>query len=99
MTVESRHLNFHGGCHGGAIFALADTAFGFASNSYGQVAVGIDAHVTFQVGVRAGDRLVARAAEVRRSRRIGVYEVDVACAHVDGREELVSRFTGTVYIR
>ena len=40
MTVDARHLNFNGGCHGGAIFALADTAFGLASNSHGPVAVG-----------------------------------------------------------
>jgi acyl-coenzyme A thioesterase PaaI-like protein len=34
MTVRHDHLNFNGSCHGGAIFALADTAFGFASNSH-----------------------------------------------------------------
>jgi hypothetical protein len=36
MRVEARHLNFNGGCHGGAIFALADSAFGLASNSHGR---------------------------------------------------------------
>ena len=63
MSIDARHLNFNGGCHGGAIFALADTAFGLASNSHGPVAVGIDAHITFQAPVRRGDRLVARATE------------------------------------
>ena len=99
MSVDARHLNFIGGCHGGTIFALADTAFGLASNSHGPVASGIDAHITFQVGVRAGDRLVARATEMRRSRRVGVYRVDVACRRADGDEQLVSCFTGTVYVR
>jgi len=28
MTVGEQHLNFNGTCHGGAIFALADAAFG-----------------------------------------------------------------------
>lgn len=97
--VEARHLNFNGGCHGGALFALADTAFGLASNSHGPLASGVDAHITFQVGVRAGDRLVARASEIRRGRRIGVYRVDVACVRADGEEQLVSCFTGTVSIR
>ena len=55
MTVTPRHLNFNGGCHGGAVFALADTAFGLAANSHGPVAVGIDAHITFQAAVRSGD--------------------------------------------
>ncbi|RPH65798.1 MAG: methylmalonyl Co-A mutase-associated GTPase MeaB [Burkholderiales bacterium] len=99
MIVDARHLNFNGGCHGGAIFALADTAFGLASNSHGALASGIDAHITFQVGVRAGDRVVARATELRRSRRIGVYRVDVGCVRPDDDEELVSSFTGTVYIK
>lgn len=99
MPIEARHLNFHGGCHGGAIFALADTAFGLAANSHGPVAVGIDAHITYQVGAEAGDRLVARATELSRGRRLAVYRVDVARGGADGGEQLVSTFTGTVYLR
>ena len=45
MTVDARHLNFNGTCHGGAIFSLADTAFGLASNGHGQTATAIDAHL------------------------------------------------------
>ena len=77
MTVAAQHLNFNGACHGGAIFALADSAFSLASNSHGPDAAGIDVHVTFQAAVAAGDTLVARASEVQRSRRIGVYRIDV----------------------
>ena len=77
MTVGARHLNFNGGCHGGAIFALADSAFGLASNSHGPIAAGIDAHITFQAGVVKGDRLIARASEVHRTRRLAVYRIDV----------------------
>ena len=99
MTVEARHLNFNGGCHGGAIFALADSAFGLASNSHGPLASGIDAHITFQAGVRAGERLVARATEASRSRRIAVYRIDVVRPEPGGGETAVSTFTGTVSIR
>ena len=98
MTVDRRHLNFNGGCHGGAIFALADSAFGLASNSHGPVASGIDAHITFQTAVVDGDTLVARAVEVQRSRRIGVYRIDVV-RDDGGGETPVSSFTGTVYIQ
>ena len=98
MTVDRRHLNFNGVCHGGAIFALADSAFGLASNSHGPVASGIDAHITFQTAVAAGDTLVARAVEVQRSRRIGVYRIDVV-RDDDAGETPVSSFTGTVYIQ
>uniref|UniRef100_UPI0017F92745 PaaI family thioesterase n=1 Tax=Methylibium sp. TaxID=2067992 RepID=UPI0017F92745 len=99
MTVDHRHMNFNGGCHGGALFALADTAFGLASNSHGALAMGIDAHIAFQVGIRAGDTLVARATELTRGHRIGVYRVEVARVDADGRETAVSSFTGTVYIK
>jgi len=99
MTIDPRHINFNGGCHGGAIFALADTAFGLASNSRGTLAMGIDAHVTFQVGVRAGEELVARSSELMRSRRIAMYKVDVVRRDAGLQETAVSSFTGTVYLR
>lgn len=101
LRVEPRHLNFNGGCHGGAMFALADTAFGLASNSHGPLAVGIDTHMTFQAAVRAGDRLVARAVEDSRSRRIAVYRVEllVRAAQPPQQETRVANFTGTVYIK
>jgi LAO/AO transport system ATPase/phenylacetic acid degradation protein PaaD len=99
MTVDDRHLNFNGGCHGGALFALADSAFGLASNSHGPVAVGIDAHITYQAAVGRGDTLVARATEIQRSRHIGVYRIDVFRIDGAGRETMVSAFTGTVFIK
>lgn len=94
LRVRKDHLNFNGTCHGGVIFALADTAFGLASNSHGAIAAGIDAHITYQVAVHAGDVLTASATEVTRTRRLGVYRVDVTRA--DGTP--VSAFTGTVYV-
>ena len=99
MTVAARHLNFNGGCHGGAIFALADSAFGLASNSHGPLASGIAAHITYQAGVREGERLVARAVEVSRSRRLAVYRIDVVRPEAGGGETAVSSFTGTVSIK
>ena len=36
LTVAPHHLNGHGICHGGVIFALADSAFAFACNSRNQ---------------------------------------------------------------
>ena len=99
MTVDARHLNFNGGGHGGALFALADSAFGLASNSHGPVASGIAAHITYQAAVGAGETLVARAVEVQRSRRIGVYRIDVVREEAGGGETAVASFTGTVYVK
>lgn len=92
--VGRDHLNFNGSCHGGFTFALADMAFGIASNSHGALAAGIDAHVTYLTAAFQGDVLIATAREVSRSRRIGTYGVDVE--RQDGRP--VARFTGTVLV-
>lgn len=94
LTLGPQHLNFNGTCHGGVTFALADTAFGLASNSRGTVAAGIDAHITYQVAANEGDKLVARATEVSRSKKLAVYRVDVT----RGDGAMVSSFTGTVYV-
>lgn len=94
LTLQEQHLNFNGTCHGGLVFALADSAFGLASNSYGKVAAGIDAHITYQQAARLGDCLQARATEVSRSRKLAVYRIDVTRS--DGA--VISSFTGTVYI-
>ena len=94
MTLAPEHLNFNGTCHGGVVFALADTAFGLASNSHGVVAAGIDAHITYQQPAFGGDTLTASAVEITRSRKLAVYRVDVKL----GNGAAVSSFTGTVYI-
>ncbi len=94
LKVEKRHLNCNGACHGGLIFALADTAFGLASNSYGTVAAGIDAHITYHVAAKLGDVLTATATEVSRGRKIGVYRIEIAT----GEGVLIASFTGTVFI-
>jgi LAO/AO transport system kinase len=94
MTLAGHHINFNGTCHGGAVFALADTAFGLASNSHGRIAAGIDAHITYQVAAREGERLVATAVEVSRSKKLAVYRVDVT----RGDGSAISSFTGTVYV-
>lgn len=93
MHVRREHLNFLGGCHGGALFSLADMALGLACNSQPKVAALIDAHVTFPVAVGEGDRLVATATEIARSRRLGRYRIEVM-----RDEEMVASMAATVYV-
>ena len=80
MTVGPEHLTFNGGCHGGAIFALADTALGMACNADGEVAVLIDGHLNITVAVATGSVLLARAEPVNHTRRLGVYRVVISRA-------------------
>ncbi len=92
MRVQECHINFNGTCHGGALFSLADTAFGLASNAHGGIAAGIDAHITYPRAVRLGDTITARAVEETRSRRFATYRVMVT----RGDGATVATFTGTV---
>lgn len=93
MTVTDEHINFNGTCHGGVLFSLADTAFGLASNARGVIAAAVHADIAFCAPVRSGDRLVAEAVEVSRSRRVGTYRVEVS-----SHGATVAVFTGTVHV-
>jgi acyl-CoA thioesterase len=77
MTVRPDMVNGHGMCHGGFIFALADSAFAFACNSYGERAVAQHCAITFLRPATQGERLTAAAAERVRAGRSGIYDVRV----------------------
>lgn len=77
LTVEDRHLNGHGICHGGYIFLLADTAFAVACNSRNQVTVAQENQITFVSPGQPGEVLRAEAKEMTRTGRSGVYDVTV----------------------
>ncbi len=89
MTVTPAMLNGHGTCHGGFIFALADSAFAFACNTDGMASVASSCAVSFLRPARAGDRLVADAAERHREGRGGIYDVRVTCG-----EAVIAEFRG-----
>lgn len=78
MTVSEAMLNGHEIAHGGFIFTLADSAFAFACNSYGERTVAVHCSITFIKSAAKGDRLVATAREVSRTGRSGMYDVSVS---------------------
>jgi acyl-CoA thioesterase len=90
MRVRGDMLNGHGTCHGGIIFALADSAFAFACNSRDVVTVASGCAIEFLAPAGEGDELFAEAQERSLQGRNGVYDVDVRRA--DG--ELVATFRG-----
>ena len=91
MTVRTDMVNGHGVCHGGFLFALADTAFAYACNSAGVPMVAAGASIEFLAPAAAGERLIAVATETWRNERQGIYDVAVstesgaARAHFRGR--------------
>jgi acyl-CoA thioesterase len=93
MTVRPDMLNGFGVCHGGVTFALADSAFAFASNTHGRVTVSIDNSITYPAAVSSGDVLTAVATEESAASRIAFYGVRVT--NQDG--SVVALFRGTVY--
>ena len=93
MTVRDDMVQGHGTCHGGIVFALADTAFAYACNACNRVTVALGAEITFVAPARAGEVLVATARERSRTGRTGVYDVEVT----SGAGKLVALFRGTAY--
>ena len=90
MDVRDDMINGFDVIHGGLTFALADTAFAFACNGYGEETVAASAQIEFLRPAFAGDTLTAKAREDHRGRRSGYYSVEVR----NQRDELVALFRG-----
>jgi len=82
MVVGAEMVNWHNTCHGGFIYLLADTAFGYACNSRNQRMVAQHCSITYLNPAQRGDRLTAQAIELQRAKRSGIY--DVAVTRADG---------------
>jgi acyl-CoA thioesterase len=78
MAVRPDMLNGHQTCHGGFIFALADSAFAFSCNSYNRNTVASGCTIDYLVPGYAGDVLTAEASEQSRAGRTGVYDITVS---------------------
>ena len=94
LAIGDRHLNNVGTVQGGAIFTLADFAFGAAAKTGGKVAVAINTTLSFLKATRSGT-LEAEATEVSRSRRLSTCTVRVT----NDAGDLVALFQGTAYIK
>ena len=94
MAIEPWHRNAVGIVQGGAIFTLADFAFGAASNSQGRVAVGVNVGITYLKAAKAGV-LTAEAREVAATPKLASYTVDVT----DEGGQLLAVFQGLAYLK
>ena len=90
MRVREDMLIGHDTCHGGLITTLADSAFAFACNSHGELTVAASIAVDFLAPGRKDDMLTARAFEVSKSGRTGLYDCEV----INQRGERVAVFRG-----
>ncbi|HEY3177257.1 MAG TPA: hydroxyphenylacetyl-CoA thioesterase PaaI [Casimicrobiaceae bacterium] len=93
MSVRSDMVNGHAICHGGFIFALADSAFAFACNSYNFNTVAQGCSIEYLAPARENDVLTAVAQERSLSGRTGVYDIEVT----NQRGETIALFRGKSY--
>ena len=93
MEVKQEHLNGAKVAHGGAIFSLADYAFAIASNSYGQLALGINTSISFLNSSFEGEILYAKAVEVDKNHKLASYTITVT----NKQEKTIAIMQGMVY--
>jgi acyl-CoA thioesterase len=91
MAVREDMINGHDICHGGLIFAFADSTFAFACNAGNQVTVAAGAEIHFLSPARKGETLVAVAQERAAAGRSAIYDVEVSD---QGSGRLVALFRG-----
>ncbi|MSP01228.1 MAG: hydroxyphenylacetyl-CoA thioesterase PaaI [Acetobacteraceae bacterium] len=91
MPVRADMLNGLGFCHGGFIFAWADSTMAFAANAHGDKAVAQHIAITYLWPGKRGETLTAEATERSRVGRSGIYDVRVT-GSPDG--SAVSEFRG-----
>jgi acyl-CoA thioesterase len=90
MVVRDDMINGFATCHGGLLFALADSAFGFACNSRNQRTVAVGCQIDYLRPALAGDELRATAVERSAGNRLGLYDVSIE----NQRGETVALFRG-----
>ena len=94
MRVTEHMVNGQQVCHGGLIFALADSSFGYACNTHNHRALAASCAIDFLAPAQLGDELIAEAAEVARAGRASLYDVRVTNQH----GELIALFRGKAAI-
>ena len=90
MVIREDMVNGLEVCHGGLVFALADTAFAFACNAYNNQSFAASCQIDFLRPAKLGDELLAVASEDHRGRRSGYYTVRIQ----NQRGEPVALFRG-----
>lgn len=90
LVVNETHVQGHGTCHGGVIFALADAGFGVACNLGDYPAVAQQCSINYLRPCKIGDTLTA-TIECRSSvGRSGIFDATVR----DQGGNIVAEFRG-----
>lgn len=93
MVVRKEMLNGYGILHGGIAFTFADSAFAFASNSYGRLAVSINGNMIYSKSAKEGEILFAEAKALNVTYKTADFDVNV----MNEAGDIYYYFRGTVY--
>lgn len=77
MRVRQDMVNGHGICHGGFIFAVADSTFAYACNGYNHRAVAAGVDINFVAPAHLDDVLTANGQARHQGGRSGLYDIEV----------------------
>ena len=80
VTIQPKHTNPVGSCHGGVLFTLADVAAGAAAASFGQYAVTVSSEYHYLGSAVVGEEVHAVSKTVKNGKTIIVLEVKVVAA-------------------
>ena len=92
-SVTPDMLNGFGIIHGGVVFAASDSAFAFACNSHGRLAVALDVSITFTKSALVNEILSVEAKEIFLGNRTSLYDIITR----NEKGEIIAVFKGTAY--
>lgn len=91
MTVQKKHLNAHGNCHGGVLFTICDQAVAAFDIAIGRDGVGMDGSMHYYRPARLGDRLKAVVTNRKMGRKTACHFVELV--NQDGKIVADAMFT------
>lgn len=94
LDIEKYHYNGVDIIHGGVIFAVADYAFAIACNRHDQIAVAVNASISY-ITTTKRKALIAEAKEITRGTKMASYDVRVS----DDEGTIVATFQGLAYLK
>lgn len=92
MRIRSEMLNSMQKAHGGITYALADTAFGFATNTHGRFSVSIETSINHIEALQEGDYIIAETQLDITKNKLGFNYVNITF-----EDKIVAIFKGVVY--
>lgn len=92
MQIRKDMLNSMNKAHGGITYSLADTAFGFATNTLGRKAVSIETSINHVEALEEGDVITATSDLKSMKNKLGFYIVEVR-----REDQIIALFKGVAY--